>query len=280
MKPRAIAGAAIALSLGSGALASDAITLVAPESKMVRLARAKVRLGSTREEVVRAAERCNRDAQDGVCTPETFADELEGADVVVESFWLDRHEVSYAEYARCVSAGRCRAPAYEGATRFERSELPVVFVSFRDAVDFCAFRGARLPTEAELERAMRGSSQRRFPWGDGFHGKAANHGRSGALKDDPSDGFDELAPVDSFVEGRSPEGVSNLAGNVAEWTSSRYVPYSDPGAAGSDLVVRGGHYLLAPAWLRGAARQHEPATRRAAYLGFRCARSDERASAR
>jgi formylglycine-generating enzyme required for sulfatase activity len=226
--------------------------------------------------VTNAAELCNRDAGEELCTPETFANELYGPKVTVESFWLDRREVSYRQYTRCVDAGRCEAPDYRGATRLEQPDLPVVFVSFRDASDYCAFRGARLPSEAELERAARGSVRRTFPWGESFHGRAANHGRAGLVTSDGTDGFDELAPVESFPEGRSPEGVLNLAGNVAEWTTTPYYSYADPTSPSADIVVRGGHYLLSPAWLRGATRLREPKNRRAAYLGFRCAKSDER----
>jgi formylglycine-generating enzyme required for sulfatase activity len=265
----------LSLCICSASPASEAVTLTEAKSAMVRFARADITLGSTRDEVLSAAELCNRDARDEVCTPETFAGELFGPRVLVESFWLDRREVSYREYSRCVDAGRCGPPDYAGAHRLEQDDLPVVFVTHEDASRFCAFRGARLPTEAELERAQRGTTRRVFPWGARFNGGAANHGRTGMATSDDSDGYDELAPVQSFPAGHSPEGIENLSGNVAEWTSSRFAPYADPGATGSNFVVRGGHYLQAAAWLRGAARSHEPASRRAAYLGFRCARSAE-----
>jgi formylglycine-generating enzyme required for sulfatase activity len=240
----------------------------------VRFPKLAITLGSTPAEVVAAAERCNRDAHANACVPDTFASELGGASVVVESFWLDRREVSYGQYRRCVEAGRCAAPPYEGAERLERDELPVVFVNHGDARDYCAFRGARLPTEMELERAARGAERRVFPWGSQFNTRAANRGRWGAIQSDDSDGFDELAPVGAFASGQTPEGVLNLAGNVAEWTSTPYAPYPEPSPTGPDRVIRGGHYLAAPAWLRSAARLHEPPSTRAAYIGFRCARTE------
>jgi formylglycine-generating enzyme required for sulfatase activity len=244
----------------------------------VRLPRLAITLGSTPAEVIAAADQCNRDAHADACVPDTFANELGGSRVVVDAFWLDRHEVSYGQYRRCVEAGRCSAPPYDGAERLERDDLPVVFVGHDDARDYCAFRGARLPTEVELERAARGAERRLFPWGNRFHARAANGGRWGAIKSDDSDGFDELAPVDAFVDGRTPEGISNLAGNVAEWTSTPYSPYTEPSAAGPDRVIRGAHYLAAPVWLRSAARLHESPGTRAAHIGFRCARSEPHGS--
>lgn len=243
---------------------------------MVRLPTVSLRIGSDRDEVFGAAAHCNRDARTLACPPSTFADELDGPTVVVPSFWIDRREVSLGEYRHCVRQGHCSPLPYgRGALRFERPDLPAVFVTWDDARRYCAFRGARLPSELEFERAARGARGRRYPWGDLFHAALASHGRWGVSRTDKRDGFEELAPVESFEAGATPEGVIQLAGNAAEWTSSRYAPYGEPDPPGShtDRVVRGGHYLAAPAWLRGAARLHEPPGTRAAYLGFRCARS-------
>lgn len=254
---------------------SAAVRIHPAPPRMLRLPRATLPLGSSREEVLWAAAQCNRDAGTEACRLDDFANEVGAKPVVVESFWIDRLEVSLGDYTHCVRQGACRPLTYpEGARRFERPELPVVFVTWHEAAAYCAFRGARLPTEEEFERAARGAAGRRFPWGQRFHTALANHGRWGVARGEPGDGYEELAPVDSFAGGATPEGVLQLAGNVAEWTSSKYAPYppSAPPSAGN-RVVRGGHYLASPSWLRGAARRQEPPQRRAAYLGFRCARS-------
>jgi formylglycine-generating enzyme required for sulfatase activity len=160
----------------------------------------------------------------------------------------------------------------------------MTFVSWEDAQDFCRYRGGRLPSEAEFERAARGVERRVYPWGNLYNSRAANHGRLGWDPTDSSDGHAELAPVGSFPAGKTKDGFWDLAGNAAEWVGDRYLPaYSDaPGkdprgpnapVAGPDRVVRGGHYSQAAPWLRGAARQRaDPAVRRP-FLGFRCARS-------
>lgn len=279
--PAVLVGALVAAAWSAHVRASDelqgaaAVQVRSPAPEMVRLPRAVVPLGSSREEVLWAAAHCNREADTEACRLDDFANELGAEPVQVESFWIDRREVSLGDYTHCVNQGGCRPLTYpEGARRFERPELPVVFVTWDEAVAYCAFRGARLPTEEEFERAARGPTGRRYPWGEQFHTALANHGRWGVDRSDPRDGYVELAPVDSFTGGATPEGVLQLAGNVAEWTSSAYAPY--PSAAPPtpvNRVVRGGHYLVSSAWLRGAARSHEPPQRRAAYLGFRCAKS-------
>jgi formylglycine-generating enzyme required for sulfatase activity len=205
--------------------------------------------------------------------------------VHLSSYWIDRFEVRVAEYERCVQVGRCGArPSSEATRRFDQPDLPVSRVTWNDAKTYCAFRGARLPTEAEFERAARGARGRRYPWGNLFNARAANYGRFGWDETDTSDGFAELAPVGSFRAGATPEGVYDLAGNVAEWVADRYSPSYEPGpvtdptgpgiGASSSRVVRGGSYAHARFGLRGAARTSAEPSARSTMLGFRCARSD------
>jgi len=256
-------------------------------------------MGSTSSEIVDSTVLCEREPLAATCDERSFADELVQHRVHLSGFFLDRAEVSLAEYDACVRLRRCKAPPYErGALRFKRSSFPVTFVSWDDAQAFCAFRGARLPTEAEFERAARGALPpsgitkrvgRRFPWGELGNGHLANHGRLGMDVTDDSDGFAELAPVGSFNAGRTPDGFLDLAGNVAEWVQDRYAPQypegevSDPtgpnaALATSARVVRGGSYESPLAWLRGAARSAALPAERRPSLGFRCARSQHRSA--
>jgi formylglycine-generating enzyme len=254
-------------------------------SRMIRVPASDFSMGSTSAEVVDATVLCEREPLAATCDERSFADELAQHRVHLSGFYLDRREVTVADYGACVRVGRCPAPPYErGALRFKRPDFPVTFVSWDEAQAFCAWRGARLPTEAEFERAARGELGRRFPWGELANGHLANHGRLGMDVTDDGDGFAELAPVGSFNSGRTPDGFLDLAGNVSEWVQDRYATQypeaevSDPlgpdaAAATSARVVRGGSYESPLAWLRGAARGAALPTDRRPSLGFRCARS-------
>jgi sulfatase modifying factor 1 len=278
--PRAHRSAEVGRDLPSRGIAR----LESPASGMVRIAASSFQMGSDEGEVLGALADCVREAYGHRCSPTLFNNETPRHVVQLSSFWIDRLEVSVADYERCAAAGRCEPrPTSEATWRFDRADYPVSRVSWNDAVSYCAFRGARLPTEAEFERAARGVMERRYPWGNLFNVWASNQGRFGWDVTDSTDGFAELAPVGSFPAGVTPEGIYDLAGNVAEWVADRYAPTYDvgevrdphgPGVGGSNLrVVRGGSYAQARFRLRGAARSFaEPGDRRST-LGFRCARS-------
>lgn len=275
------------------ALTGGVVRLQAAGSLMIRVPAGTSLLGSTELEVLEAAAACPPhgalagfpDAING-CNEEWFAQELPRRPVTLDTYYLDRTEVTVADYAHCVARGRCRRVPYEeGAERFSAPTLPVTFVAYQDAVAYCTFRGARLPTEAEWEHAARGLARTTYPWGDAFHHQAANYGRVGWADTDDRDGYAELAPVGSFPAGRTPSGLLDLAGNVAEWVSDYFGPYGPgpqtnptgapgPLATGPTLrVVRGGDHRSDPIQLRSAARQVADASLRAPTVGFRCARS-------
>jgi len=268
-----------------GWLATRVVTLTAPGPAMLRVPGGRFVMGSSLQAIMGAAELCQRDAPTEVCRPRTFAGEQFQHTVELSGYWLDRTEVTVAEYDRCVEQHRCSAPPYAaGADRFRKPEYPVSLVAWEDARKFCTWRGARLPAEAEFERASRGSAGRQFPWGNLYNSRVSNHGRYGVADTDGRDGFEELAPVASYPEGRTPDGFVDLAGNVAEWVSDRYAPAyakrtvrnpQGPSASSTAVqrVVRGGHFKSAAAWLRGAARDSLPPGERLPQLGFRCAKS-------
>lgn len=264
------------------------LTLAAPGPQMVLIPTSTFTMGSTEEDVLLALTECQREPRGHQCETSQFADEMPVRRVTVSSFFIDRTEVTVAAYARCASLHRCEPlPLGEGARRFDGPTLPASLVTFQEAQAYCVFRGGRLPTEAEFERAARGETGRRYPWGNLYNSHAANHGRLAWTSSDASDGFAELSPVGSFPAGRTPDGILDLAGNVAEWVMDRYAPtYSeedlqDPkGPASSTVgparVVRGGSYESGAAWLRGASRAAaDPGVRRPT-IGFRCARSAAR----
>lgn len=257
------------------------VNLEVPSPSMVLIPEGSFIMGSTPEAVLEAFSVCRREPWGHRCRPTLFGDETPEQNVHLPAYFYDTHEVTVAEYQRCVDARRCRPVAYAaGATRFDRPRFPVSLVTWEDARRYCAFRNARLPSEAEFERAARGQRGRRYPWGDLYNSHASNHGRFGWDPTDAGDGYAELAPVGSFPAGATPEGIFDLAGNVAEWVADRYSavyaptaspPRSSAGTGGR--VIRGGSYESAAPWLRGAVRRELPPEARAPAFGFRCARS-------
>jgi formylglycine-generating enzyme len=282
MTPRSMVGCLAALCglLSPGVSSADRraqdregklLELPTPRSAFVYLRPVSFDMGSTEAEVLSALVRCKRETLPDRCDETTFENETPVHRERVAGFWLSRTEITVAAYERCVSAGRCRAAPFEGgAARFAQPSLPITLVTFEDAQRFCAFRGGRLPTEAEFERAARGPARRTYPWGYGYHGKLSNHGRTGVDTSDASDGFSELAPVGSFPDGATPEGIQDLAGNVAEWTADAYAPTYGAAVSG-ERVVRGGSFASGAAHVRGAARVGKAPETREPTLGFRCA---------
>jgi serine/threonine-protein kinase len=185
------------------------------------------------------------------------------------AFFIDRYEVTVRDYARCVAAKRCAPPA---APIGGASSLPVVGVSFVDAVAYCAFAGKRLPTEQEWEKAARGTAGRRFPWGDGFEcgrGNFGNFGGDGRCAEEGAPG--RPVAVGSYKSGASPYGSLDLAGNVWEWVDGRY-DYA-PLARPELRILRGGGCCSIFGLPRASDRLPLPATYRDVDIGFRCARS-------
>jgi formylglycine-generating enzyme required for sulfatase activity len=243
---------------------------------MIRVPAGSAVLGSSPEEILRAAASCASEPLGHRCSERTFANELGRRSTFQPAFWLDRVEVTVRAYERCVVAGQCLAPVW-GAARFDMPDYPVTFVTHHDAEAYCKFRGARLPSEAEFERAARGSAGRTYPWGEIYNTRVANHGRFALVANDASDGYAELAPVGSFPAGRTPDGILDLAGNVAEWTADAYRErYADPVPLANEAsrrVVRGGSWRRGAAWLRGAAREGVAPDTRRPDIGFRCAQN-------
>ena len=137
--------------------------------------------------------------------------------VYLDAFKIDKHEVTNAEYARFVAETNHRPPLNWSKGKFDAGyEMhPVTMVTWFDARDYCAWEGKRLPTEAEWEKAARGTDGRRWPWGDRMDVKRLNTYYS----------VGSTTPVGSYPLGASPYGALDMAGNVAEWVDSELVPY-------------------------------------------------------
>ena len=190
--------------------------------------------------------------------------------IYVSAFWIDKTEVTNEQYGRCVAAGTCQASRY--ANSLNGADQPVVGVSWHDAQAYCEWAGKRLPTEAEWEKAARGTDGRKYPWGNGFNGSKVNF-------NDTGDGYRYTAPVGSYLGGTSPYGALNMAGNVWEWCEDWYnegyyanSPQRDPQGpnSGEYRVVRGGSWYDDEGFVRAALRfWYEPDYRDGSF-GFRC----------
>jgi serine/threonine-protein kinase len=194
--------------------------------------------------------------------------------VHVRAFYIDKFEVTNRHYRRfCETTGRHLSPNPAGFQHYiDRPDYPVMNVSWEDAKAFAAWAGKRLPTEAEWERAARGSDSRLYPWGNDYRPGRANLQDAGSLP--------QIAPVGSFKEDVSPLGVMDLAGNVFEWVEDRYALYpGNPGRLADSerlqRVIRGGGFLLGSEMARTTNRgSHPPQIQRTegrdSFIGFRC----------
>jgi formylglycine-generating enzyme required for sulfatase activity len=188
--------------------------------------------------------------------PEPDYDESPVREVHLETFQIGRYPVTVEEYRRFVEEGEGTRPR-EWEEQLLHPNRPVVRVTWYQAAAWCAWAGGRLPTEAEWERAARGSGGRRYPWGN--------------EPPDPSRvNYHETkvrapTPVGLFPRGATPEGIQDLAGNVDEWVADWY-------GTGTTRSVRGGSWVTESRYLRASDRRWFVPEVRGSNIGFRCAR--------
>jgi eukaryotic-like serine/threonine-protein kinase len=210
------------------------------------------------------------------CSLNFFKDEEPEHTVYLDAFYIDKYEVTNFLYTSCVSAGVCD-PQSQGDPDPQYNDYPVRFVNWFMANKYCQWRGARLPSEAQWEKAARGTGKpaRIFPWGNEIDCSRANYwdGTNGKH----CVGFP--TKVGSYPKGLSPYGVYDMAGNVWEWTSSLYMPYpynsndgrEDLMASGS-RVARGGGWFFYSGGLPTTTDRFpfDPTESDNSDFGFRC----------
>jgi iron(II)-dependent oxidoreductase len=222
---------------------------------------------------------------------EALNDEGPAHMVFLDSYLIDKYEVSNKDYGDFMRAEGHGAPAYWDDPRLNKPEQPVVGVNWEEAKAFCEYRGKRLPTEAEWEKAARGPKANVYPWGNDFDPAKANYGRN----------HEATMPVDSYPDGVSYYGAYNMAGNVFEWVSDWYDPryydrletmvnptgpaqpiwlggtgtYVDRLTVGEKRVIRGGSWIAPEGILKTTHRfwNHPLNNSYGVGLGFRCAKT-------
>jgi formylglycine-generating enzyme required for sulfatase activity len=212
-------------------------------------------MGSTADEVRRASD----------------ADEYPQRKLWLDDYYIDMHEVTNAQYKVFVDSMKVPAPPkwVDGNYGIGEDGLPVVSITWEEAAAYAKFVGKRLPTEAEWEKAARGTDGRTYPWGNTFDRLHANNG-------------DHLMPIMSYPSGVSPFGVFDMAGNAAEWVNGHYEAYPRTEPLPRDIpdrreifkgdrrVYRGGSWNTFPKYLRCSNRESTSPGKRWVYIGFRC----------
>jgi formylglycine-generating enzyme required for sulfatase activity len=205
-------------------------------------------------------------------------DERPEHQVVLDAFWIDQTEVTNAMYAKCWQDGACSQPgltkSYTRDSYFGNSEFynyPVIYVSWDDAKAYCAWADRRLPTEAEWEKAARGTDGRTYPWGNDVpNNNLLNYYRN----------VGDTTEVGKYQDGASPYGALDMAGNVGEWVNDWYDVYPGGDAnISSDFgqtyrVVRGGAWYFDDDHVHSAYRSGDGPDLGSSYIGFRCAVSE------
>lgn len=204
--------------------------------------------------------------------------------IFLGGYYIDQFEVTFAQYYRFVKTTGHRKPRLAGYLAVGSENLPffmdpyhpVVGVSWLDGYEYCKWKGKRLPSEAEWERAARGLDGRKWPWGDSMQPGASN-----LLGEE--DDFKYTAPAGSFPLDRSPEGVFDMAGNAMEWVQDWYredyyrnMPAENPAgpATGELKGIRGASWNDSVKRARTTIRFKAPPEYRDVTIGFRCARSE------
>lgn len=211
---------------------------------------------------------------------DNFADEKPAHLVSLNPYYIDKYEVTNRNYNLCVQNGECLPPkkrssktqtSYFGNLEFDN--YPVIYVTWDMAQKYCQWRDARLPSEAEWEKAARGAAGRIYPWGDTIKNTEANY--NGLVGD--------LAVVGKYYSGTSPYGLFDMAGNAQEWVNDWYqanyysslfgdVQNPQGPSTGDERVIRGGSWDAGKNFIRTTYRFKSAPSVSFYNISFRCAK--------
>lgn len=210
---------------------------------------------------------------------EALEDERPRHQVWLDTYSMDLYEVTTSQYARFLVETKRSVPwQWETVDLAQHGDRPVIGLDWEDAQAYCRWVGKRLPTEAEWEKAARGTDERLYPWGNSVPTTALANFALGARFSYSQ----VLMPVGRYPEAVSPYGLFEMAGNVWEWVQDWYgtnyyetSPSTNPQGPeqGQFKVVRGGSWSDLAKYLLTYGRFKLPPATRNSYTGFRCAKS-------
>jgi formylglycine-generating enzyme required for sulfatase activity len=276
-------------------------------------------MGSTYDEVLAVLDECNEILGD--CQDSWYSDEILQHPVTLDAFWIDMYEVNISQFAAYLDSISHEVEVVDDENVYHQGELiydlictncdmyddmityekgifmvtpgyenyPVVLVTWFGARNYCEWVGRRLPTEAEWEKAARGTNGQVFPWGDTLDTSVVNLDSELTLDDDTvactaggCDPFLRMSPVGSFLGGVSPYGAYDMAGNVWEWVADWYgfdyyassPEFNPTGPDTGELRARkGGSWDESNRGVRAANRSGVAPEKNYTGMGFRCALS-------
>ncbi len=244
-------------------------------AEMVLVQAGEFTMGSTDQQVAEAKQEFKKLCD--TCNLDFLDAEKPQHIVFLDSYWIDQYEVTNGLYKKCVDDSACQRPAenksftrdsYFGNSNFDN--FPVLYVSWDDARNYCAWAEKRLPTEAEWEKAARGTDGRIFPWGNEFEQSRVNNDNV----------VGDTTEVGKYPKGASPYGAMDMAGNVWEWVNDWYdsnysnnTPRANPQgpASGGSRVLRGGSWNDYATFVRAAGRINNSPSNHNYNVGLRCA---------
>ena len=243
-----------------------------PQDDMILIPTGEFLMGSTEQEVIDAWHQ-----NDGGWKKEDYISSYPQRKIVLADFYIDKKEISNGDYKMFVEATKRAVPSIWDDQTLNSPSQPVVGVDWNDADTYCRWLGKKLPSEAEWEKAARGTDGRAWPWGNIWDPTKDNHGNGTGYGFDESDGWKYTAPVGTEL-GVSPYGVLNMAGNVYEWTADDFNAYPENDKYIQEDFEKGFKTLRGGAYDDGISEQRT-STRcgfRKDYkdvdVGFRCVR--------